>query len=97
MRALAWTLALAVVATGSVSGCKSHDDKACAHLMELAEAAGRQNAITMAQCQSELDEMKAECANPDEVLDCFIELDSLEQLGTCHQVCRGSGSEGAGE
>ena len=77
----------------SLLGCKSQEEKVCAHLSEIVDDGG----YDIEECMGDIEEIKEDCANADEVLDCLLEKDSEDGLGDCEDICEQGEQEEEGE
>jgi len=90
MRVKSYIMLILLVAfgLGMFAGCKSAEDKVCPKMKELLEAAELGEHYSDEECAEELAEIKEECTNPDDVFNCFLELESLEGADACEDVCQ---------
>ncbi len=73
---------LAALCMGLV-GCKSLEEKVCNHLGEFVDDGD----YDVEECMSDIGELKEECANYEEVMNCLLEKDSEGDLRECNQLC----------
>ena len=66
-----------------LAGCKSKEEKVCAHMKTFVDDGNYSDG----ECMKDLNNIKEKCANADEVLDCLLTKDKEEQLRECESKC----------
>ena len=77
----------------SLVGCKSQEEKVCAHLGEFVDDGD----YDVEECMGDIEDIKGGCSNYEAVFDCLLEKDSEEDLGDCEDICEEAEEEEEGE